>query len=110
MTQVAELEVIRYTHREAKAKTGKNTPRQCLRVTSSSVVGLYHSSRSLRNSLALRTRPDNNNLASPSAATLRRSLLCKEYVVDQSLFPIVFLLFQMLIIYCNRYKAIEIKT
>lgn len=66
------------TNREAKAKTGKKTPRQCLRLTSSSVVGLYHSKRSRTNSLALRTRPDNNNLASPSAAILRRSLLYKD--------------------------------
>ena len=29
------------TYREAKANTGKNTPRQCLKLTSSSVVGLY---------------------------------------------------------------------
>ena len=72
------------TYREAKANTGKKTPRQCLKLTSSSVVGLYHSKRSLKNSLALRTRPDNNNLASPSAATLRKSLLCKEEKVKYS--------------------------
>lgn len=41
-------------------------------------MGLYHSKRSRTKSLALRTRPDNSNLASPSAATLRRSLLCKD--------------------------------
>ena len=73
------------TYREAKANTGKKTPRQCLKLTSSSVVGLYHSKRSLKNSLALRTRPDNNNLASPSAATLRKSLLCKEEQVKYSM-------------------------
>ena len=72
------------TYREAKANTGKKTPRQCLKLTSSSVVGLYHNKRSLKNSLALRTRPDNNNLASPSAATLRKSLLCKEEKVKYS--------------------------
>ena len=71
-----------HTYREAKAKTGKKTPRQCLRLLSSSVVGLYHSSRSLEKSFALRTRPDNSNLASPSAATSRKSLLYNE--TDQS--------------------------
>ena len=67
------------TYREAKANTGKNTPRQCLKLTSSSLVGLYHNSNRRKNSLALRTRPDNSSLARPSAATLRRSLLCGGY-------------------------------
>ena len=59
----------------AKAKTGKNVPRQCLRCVSSSVVGLYHSSIRWERILEETTRPDNNSLAKPSAATVLSSEL-----------------------------------
>ena len=61
------------TYLEANAKTGKNTPRQCLNCKSSSTVGLYQRRTRRDKSFVLTNLPDNISFTIPSAANVRIS-------------------------------------
>lgn len=79
-----------FTHFPANANTGKKAPRQCRRWLSSSVIGLYQSSKRRDSSLVDMRRPPNINLASPSVERLRTSLVCSHNILARTIMQVIF--------------------